>query len=267
MSAVSPAVTLITRDSVATSGTARGARSRYRQVESSVARWRLLTDSAAVLASEGQRPAALAAVLTYALAFLSLDDGLLMLVRDNALQVCAAQGLVMPLGARILPSREMQALKQSGAPAAQVRQEVRSALRIGRDQPAGLEVMVPLCFDGKIVGMLTLLGGVAAPLPDGADLATLQALATMLAAAVALPAAPAPRIAKVDSAAQLKMLTPRELEVFALLPSGMTNAAMGRQLGIGAGTVKTHVERILHKLNLHDRTQAAVRAADCGLTA
>ena len=60
------------------------------------------------------------------------------------------------------------------------------------------------------------------------------------------------------------MLTPRELQVFALLPRGLTNAAMADELGIAACTVKTHVERILQKLGLDDRTQAAVRAAECG---
>lgn len=247
--------------------TARSVRSRYRQVESSVARWRLLTDSAAVLAADGQRPAALATVLGYALAFLSLDDGLLMLARDEALHVCAAQGLVAPLGARIQPGRALLAALQSGQQAALVRRDVSSALRIGRDPSAGLEVLLPLCFDGKSGGMLALLGGAAAPLPNAEDLATLQALATLLAAALALPRHGAPRVAESASAAVLKLLTPRELQVFALLPSGMTNAALGQQLGIAAGTVKVHVERILHKLDLRDRTQAAVRAADFGLGA
>lgn len=68
-----------------------------------------------------------------------------------------------------------------------------------------------------------------------------------------------------EAAAILKSLTPRELQILALLPQGWTNAAMGEHLGIAAGTVKVHVERILHKLDLNDRTQAAVRAADLGL--
>ncbi len=62
----------------------------------------------------------------------------------------------------------------------------------------------------------------------------------------------------------LQKLTPREREVFALLPSGPSNAALAEKLGISPGTVKIHIERILSKLGLNDRTQAAVKAVEAG---
>lgn len=62
----------------------------------------------------------------------------------------------------------------------------------------------------------------------------------------------------------LNLLTPREREIFALLPSGASNAALADKLGIAPGTVKIHVERILSKLSLSDRTQAAVKAVELG---
>jgi DNA-binding CsgD family transcriptional regulator len=62
----------------------------------------------------------------------------------------------------------------------------------------------------------------------------------------------------------LDSLTPREREVFALLPYGHTNAALAKLLEIAPGTVKIHVERILSKLGLNDRTQAAVKAVELG---
>lgn len=52
--------------------------------------------------------------------------------------------------------------------------------------------------------------------------------------------------------------------MFALLPYGHTNAALGKLLEIAPGTVKIHVERILNKLGLNDRTQAAVKAVELG---
>ena len=55
--------------------------------------------------------------------------------------------------------------------------------------------------------------------------------------------------------------------MLALLPRGLTNAALAAELGISAGTVKVHVERILHKLQVGDRTQAAVYAVQTGLSA
>lgn len=63
---------------------------------------------------------------------------------------------------------------------------------------------------------------------------------------------------------QLDVLTPREREIFALMPAGYSNAELGNLLGISAGTAKIHVERILAKLGLRDRTQAAVKAVEFG---
>ena len=70
--------------------------------------------------------------------------------------------------------------------------------------------------------------------------------------------------ARRDAAATIGRLTPREQQVLALLPRGLSNAEMAQELGIATGTVKIHVERILHKLGLRDRTQAAVRASEWG---
>jgi DNA-binding NarL/FixJ family response regulator len=63
----------------------------------------------------------------------------------------------------------------------------------------------------------------------------------------------------------LSPLTRRELEVLQLLAQGKTNREIGVQLVVSPGTVKVHVERILAKLNVADRTQAAVRAVELGL--
>ncbi len=60
-------------------------------------------------------------------------------------------------------------------------------------------------------------------------------------------------------------LTPREHEVLQLLAQGLTNRQIGGALTLGAGTVKTHVEHILAKLGVEDRTQAAVRGIGLGL--
>jgi DNA-binding NarL/FixJ family response regulator len=60
-------------------------------------------------------------------------------------------------------------------------------------------------------------------------------------------------------------LTPREREVLRLIAAGHTNGAIGRTLSISLGTVKAHVEHIIAKLGVSDRTQAAVRAVELGL--
>jgi two-component system, NarL family, response regulator LiaR len=60
-------------------------------------------------------------------------------------------------------------------------------------------------------------------------------------------------------------LTERELDVLKCLGEGMTNQEISEELFIGVKTVKTHVSNILSKLNVSDRTQAAVYANRNGI--
>ena len=60
-------------------------------------------------------------------------------------------------------------------------------------------------------------------------------------------------------------LTPRELEVLRLLGHGMSNTQIADALVVAETTVKTHVARILAKLDLRDRAQAVVVAYESGL--
>jgi DNA-binding NarL/FixJ family response regulator len=60
-------------------------------------------------------------------------------------------------------------------------------------------------------------------------------------------------------------LTSREMDVFRLITRGLSNAEIGRQLFISDTTVKTHVTRLLQKLELRDRAQAIVLAYQTGL--
>ena len=60
-------------------------------------------------------------------------------------------------------------------------------------------------------------------------------------------------------------LSPREREVLQLLARGQTNREIAQHLTVSSSTVKIHVEHILAKLGVSDRTQAAVRAIELGL--
>ncbi|WP_252259570.1 LuxR C-terminal-related transcriptional regulator [Erythrobacter aurantius] len=71
--------------------------------------------------------------------------------------------------------------------------------------------------------------------------------------------APTPRRETLD-----QILTRRELEVVERIALGLTNKQIARELDISPATVKVHVERLIGKLGVADRTQAAVLAVQLG---
>jgi DNA-binding NarL/FixJ family response regulator len=64
---------------------------------------------------------------------------------------------------------------------------------------------------------------------------------------------------------QAEALTPREVEVLALLAEGLSNKAIARRLHLSEHTIKYHTTAIFAKLNVSSRTEAAIAGARAGL--
>lgn len=91
------------------------------------------------------------------------------------------------------------------------------------------------------------------------DSSVTASLAAALARGGARPVAPPPAPRPAD------VLTAREIDILRLVATGSTNREIAGRLFLSEGTVKNHISRILGRLGLRDRTQAAVYAHDHGL--
>ncbi len=75
----------------------------------------------------------------------------------------------------------------------------------------------------------------------------------------------APTVRRPEVGGCLDELSPREMDVLALLARGRTNSEIASELFVGEATVKTHVSKVLMKLSLRDRVQAVVFAYEHGV--
>lgn len=180
------------------------------------------------------------------------------------LHCIAGTGAAPGRGTRLSPSAAMQAALQW--PPSVLRQAPVQRPWLCFTAPLGFEWLVPCPLDGKVVGIAMWAGPAGISPPPHVEDRTLLRLGSLLAAALqAGGKRERRRSGSPASARELARLTPREQQVMSLLPRGYSNAQIGHALGIATGTAKIHVERILRKLQLQDRAQAAARAVELQL--
>ena len=152
---------------------------------------------------------------------------------------------------------------------------IEATRRIVRSSP-GSRVLVLTTFDLDEYAFGSLRAGASGFLLKNTPPAQLMTAIRSIAAGDALVsprvtramldlfAAKLPRETEPDGA-RVTALTDREQEVLLAIARGLSNAEIGESLFVSESTVKTHVGRILHKLDLRDRVQTVIFAYEAGL--
>ena len=145
-----------------------------------------------------------------------------------------------------------------------------AALRVLRERAPAARVIVLTSFgeDERLFNALRA-GAAGFLLKDTEPAELVRAIRTAHAGQAPLSPAVATRVveqlAEGGRTRALDALTPRELDVLRLIARGRSNKRIALELGVAEKTVKTHVGHVLAKLDLSDRTQAALYAAREGL--
>jgi DNA-binding NarL/FixJ family response regulator len=139
---------------------------------------------------------------------------------------------------------------------------VEAITRIREGSPHA-RIVVLTTYDGDEDIYRALQAGAKGYLLKGMDLAELsEAIRTVHAGKTRIPPRVAEKLAERMSGSSL---TARELEVLRLIVAGKSNKDIGSALFISEATVKTHVNSLLSKLGVEDRTQAATTALQRGI--
>jgi DNA-binding NarL/FixJ family response regulator len=141
-----------------------------------------------------------------------------------------------------------------------------AAVAVLRRRAPACRVVMLTTFDDEGYVVQALRAGAAGYLLKDLPAAELaDAIRLAHAGVTQLDAAAARHVATALSGGSGDALTGRETEVLRLIAAGATNREIAARLYLSEGTVKNHISRILGRLGLRDRTQAALYARDCGL--
>jgi DNA-binding CsgD family transcriptional regulator len=239
---------------------ARAMRQSLKQTQANDAHLRLYFHFGQQLFTHGWNEQTANSLLQALCTLTSAQHALLTIENSGKLIVYQQMGQTLPKGTRI-PMMGILALMLKNPVRFILYENKRTQLWTHGDHEHH-ECLIPIAMGQSGKGMIALSGK---QLTLGEDeIETLYAVSGIVALAISQHQGPVR--SEVDRAV-LETLTPREREILALLPAGLSNQALGDKLGIAAGTAKIHVERVLYKLGVKDRTQAAVKAVELGYSA
>jgi DNA-binding CsgD family transcriptional regulator len=242
------------------SSSARDLREQLKQTQANDTRLRLFLQFGQLLLSQGCQENTALSLLQSLCHLTSAQHALIAVEGMGKLTIYAQMGRTLPVGTR---------LPMIGVLAQMLKNPVQFELHLNKNtqlwthgDASQQECLIPLALNRHSKGIIGLSGKEL--LLGQQETEVLQTVSGLFALAIAQMQGPAP--SEVDMSV-IESLTPREREIFALLPGGLSNIELGRTLGISPGTAKIHVERILNKLGVKDRTQAAVKAVELGYKA
>jgi DNA-binding NarL/FixJ family response regulator len=187
-----------------------------------------------------------------------------LLVQDGAHQAvgrCSSSGEVVALAKRVQADLILldADLGLSGTP---------PLVKILAGPPTGTKVVLLAAhLDVELLVAAVQAGAVGAVDKTSGTRVVLRIVEGVLAGEAAIPRLLLPKVLRqlidgqrAGSASALARLSPRERQVLALLGRGWSNRQIGNELFISPHTVRTHVQNILEKLELHSRLEAATYA-------
>ena len=188
---------------------------------------------------------------------LNIEHSVIAISENSFISIIANHGSSYPIGARIPKIASLADVFKSSSEF-KIQPIQTNQLFLLKESETLLTFAIPLVVGGQVFGLISY----CIPEPVAEEHVSFLQIATSI---VSLSIQKATNKSNQDDHKILLLITPREREVLALLPKGYTNIEIAETLGISSGTVKIHIEHILSKLELKDRTQAAVMASKLGL--
>jgi DNA-binding NarL/FixJ family response regulator len=183
--------------------------------------------------------------------------GLLATVDDVAVVDAVGDGeTAVRRSAELAPDVVLMDLNLPGMPG------LEAIRRIVARTPSPAVLVLTMVDDDDTVTAALRVGARGYLLKGAVQEEVLAALRTVAGGGVVFGAGAAQRVLAGDR--RIGDLTPRESEVLALVADGRSNTEIARELGLSLKTVQNHVSNVLAKLQVRDRTQAALRMRGLG---